>query len=292
MKSLSNSQKRIDFKFNICTFAKDNKMKSARIPNEKNIFSNSKKSESLKTLDENAVIKLTDILDEYESLISELENSAKPHNTTNEENENILKNLQIKQENEIALFLSQYKQKMIEVAFQEVIEQNEMLNKANEYKKSDDNMNYKKCFRMSIETGEEIIQRRINNQRKLLNEQYKKLLQTHENELKEKQNQIHIENRKNSKQLNAKINDLVLKRDMALLEVRTDYLNQWAKQYPNDDRFMMFKRFMTFFDPILQERGIPIPKTTSIYGKKGNGMTESNKAALKTMKKNSIINPI
>ena len=247
-----------------------------------------KKSETLKALDENAVTTLTNILNEHEALITELENASKSQNSPNGSCEDVIKNLQEKQEKEIASFLSQYKQKMIEAAFQEVPEQIELFNSANEYKKADDNMNYKKCSRMSIEKGEEIIQKRINNQRKLFCEQYKALLQTHENELKEKKNQIHLENRKNSRQLNSKINDLILKRDMALLEVRTDYLNQWAKQYPNDDRFMMFKRFMTFFGPILQERGIPIPKTTSIYGKKGNFMMENYKPPLKTMKKSLL----
>lgn len=266
-------------------------MKSGRLLNEKNQISNAKRLETLKALDESAVDRLKNILNEYESLIKEIENSTKSQNSPNDTDEDIIKNLQIKQEKEIATFLSEYKQKMIEVALQEVPEQIELFNKANEYKKADDNMNYKKCSRMSIEKGEEIIQKRINNQRKLLCDQYKRLLQTHENELKEKKSQIHNENRKNSRQLNSKLNDLMLKRDVALLEVRTDYLNQWAKQYPNDDRFMMFKRFMTFFGPILQEKGVPIPKSINIYGKKGNNIIDC-KQSLKSMKKASALNPI
>ena len=267
-------------------------MKSNRLCNERAPMSSIKKSDFLKGLDEDAMNKLMNIISDFEFLISDLENSCKSQSSPNESPENIIKNIQMRHDEEVESFLSQYKQKMIEAAYLEVPEQNELLNKANGFKKADDNMNYKKYSRMSIESGEEIIQRRLNNQRKMLGDQYKKMLLAHENELKETQSQIQFENRKNTKQLNNKMNDLLIKRDKALLEVRTDYLNQWAKQFPNDDRFLMFKRFMNFFESTLQEKGIPVPKTTNVDGKKGIPQLENSRTFSKSMKRNYAANPI
>ncbi|OHS94502.1 hypothetical protein TRFO_11140 [Tritrichomonas foetus] len=243
-----------------------------------------KKSCFIQQLDDDSIKKINQIINNASDEIDDLQNQIEKLNSLSKDQNSSIDDLKRKHENEISKFNNMYREKMLEIASKPVPKQIEFANKAKDAEKQNDFINADKYMKMSIKIGEETIQQRINQQEIIFSEKYNKILQNHEKELNETQKQLKIGDKKSVKLLNRKLNEATYKRDMSLLEVRTDYLNTWGKTYPNDDRHLAYVRFMNFFESILQEKGIQVPKATSLFGNKLTTLTENEKSFLMSRK--------
>ena len=243
-----------------------------------------KRAQLASQLDQDSINKIEQIVQEKNHDIEELRESMKKLENDEEGCEEIIKDMLMKQEEEINNFHIKYQQAMIETAYTHVQTQENYINKAKRYEQMHDEANAKKYYQLAIEKGEEETQTLLNLKDEELRNEYDKLLQKHKKTYSNLVSNSKSKMQKQMKILNKQLEDLISERDCALLEVRTDYICKWGKIYPDDEKHIAYRRFMEFFEEILQNYNIPVPKATVLYGNKFSSLLSTN---TKTKSKNT-----